>query len=67
MSVIPDEAETFKKALEEIAAKDILRTFTATDDNSESHWEYFHGPFAKIALAALGREIPMWIRTNAAI
>lgn len=60
MSVVSDEV--LRQALEEIISKDIQRTWTATDDNRESHWEFYYGQCAKIALKALGRDIPVWIR-----
>lgn len=56
------DAMLFHQALEEIIARDIQRTWTATDDIRETHWEYYYGPCAKIALKALGRDIPQWIR-----
>lgn len=57
-----DETVRFRAALEEIVSTDISRTWTATNDNPESHWELYYGQYARIALKALGREIPQYIR-----
>ena len=62
MLIVSDESERLRQALEEIISKDIQQTWTATDDNRETHWERSYGQYAKIALKALGRDIPMWIR-----
>lgn len=48
--------EALEGALKLIAACNQERTWTATDDNPESHWVKRDGQYAKIARAALAKD-----------
>lgn len=48
--------EALEGALEDIAARNREREWTATDDNPESHWVERDGQYAKIARAALAKD-----------
>ena len=50
--------EALEAALKTIVTRNRERTWTATDDNPESHWVEQDGQYAKIARAALTPEPP---------
>lgn len=51
-----EERDRMREALERIAEQDKVRSWTATEDNPETHWEITDGIYAIIARRALGKE-----------